>query len=241
MVKEPNIAVCIISGGMDSTVLLHYLNSLGVYTKIHAVSFDYGQRHTRELVCAKEQAKMLGVDWTLFDMTRVVGEFQAGSALLKGGVDMPEGHYAANNMKATVVPNRNMMMLSIAAGYGISKCEEGETFNLAYGAHAGDHDIYPDCRLEFTERLKAALLLCDWKTPYLVTPFIDKTKADIVKIGLDLGVDFSRTWTCYKGGDLACGKCGTCVERLEAFAKNSVQDPLEYEDREYWKTVTKSV
>lgn len=232
-------AVCIISGGMDSTVLLHYLTRQSDLSKIYAVSFNYGQRHSKELECASEQAGILGIDWTLFDLSHVVGEFKAGSALLKGGVEMPEGHYAADNMKATVVPNRNMLMLSIAAGFGISLCKDGETFDLAYGAHAGDHDIYPDCRKEFTDSMRKTLELCDWKKPMLVTPFVNYSKADLVKIGLDLGVDFSKTWTCYKGELLACGKCGTCVERLEAFAENSVEDPLEYEDREFWKTVTK--
>lgn len=230
-------AVCIISGGLDSTTLLHTLKNDA--EQVFAISINYGQRHKKELDCAREQCALLGIEHQIVDLSTVLRPLLSGSSLTDDTIEVPEGHYAADNMKATVVPNRNMMMLAIAAAYGISKCnKDDEYLYLAYGAHAGDHDIYPDCRKEFTDNLAKALLLCDWTGVRLYTPFISKTKAQIVKIGLDLGVNFSKTWTCYKGGGVACGKCGTCVERLEAFAQNGVEDPIAYEDREYWKTVT---
>lgn len=236
--KPPtNTAVVVISGGMDSTVLLHHLRHK--VENVFAISINYGQRHGKELECAKAQCAALNVPHVVVDLADAVLPLLQGSSLTSKDVDVPEGHYSAENMKATVVPNRNMLMLALAAAYGISKTKEGESFYLAYGAHAGDHDIYPDCRQQFTAALGQALALCDWKTPILYTPFVTKTKADIAKLGAEMAVDFSKTWTCYKGLDKACGKCGTCVERLEAFEVSGLVDPLEYEDREYWKTVTK--
>lgn len=231
-----NTAVCIISGGMDSTVLLHFLRHK--HPRVFALSINYGQRHAKELECAKWQCEQLGVEHHIVDLADALNPLLQGSSLTSKDIAVPEGHYAADNMKATVVPNRNMIMLAIAAGYGISRTPDREGLYLAYGAHAGDHDIYPDCRQDFTAALGRALALCDWKTVMLYTPFVQKTKADIAKLGYDMGVDFAHTWTCYKGGEKACGRCGTCVERLEAFAKVGLEDPLEYEDREYWKTVT---
>ena len=123
---------------------------------------------------------------------------------------MPEGHYADENMKQTVVPNRNMVMLSLATSYAIGL----DADTLLYGAHSGDHDIYPDCRAEFVEQLKKAIDLCDWKPIKLEAPYLNIDKGDIVIRGKELGVDYGLTWTCYKGKDKACGKCGSCVERL---------------------------
>lgn len=235
--RQTNTAVCIISGGMDSTVLLHFLRHK--YPRVFALSINYGQRHAKELECAAWQCKELGVEHQVVNLSEALNPLLQGSSLTSSDMEVPEGHYAADNMKATVVPNRNMIMLAIAAGYGISKTPDNENLYLAYGAHAGDHDIYPDCRQSFTAALGQALALCDWKSVLLYTPFIEKSKADIVKLGTEMGVDFSHTWTCYKGHDQACGRCGTCVERLEAFAKQGIEDPLTYEDRDYWKTVTK--
>lgn len=230
-------AVCIISGGMDSTVLLHHLRHK--YKNVFAISINYGQRHAKELECAAWQCNELGVEHHIVDLAEALNPLLQGSSLTSKDIDVPEGHYAAENMKSTVVPNRNMIMLAIAAGYGLSRIKENDGIYLAYGAHAGDHDIYPDCRQSFTAALGQALALCDWKQVVLYTPFVPKTKADLVKLGHEMGVDFAHTWTCYKGGDQACGKCGTCVERLEAFAKAGIEDPIVYEDRSYWRTVTK--
>lgn len=232
-------AICIISGGMDSTTLLHGIVKTNIEgNQVFALSINYGQRHVKEIECAAEQCKILGVPHKVIDAS-VLLSLLGGSSLTDDSIEVPEGHYAAENMKATVVPNRNMILLALAAGYGISLAGEDDSVLLAYGAHAGDHEIYPDCRKDFVEAMKKALGLADWKQVNLYAPFLDLSKADIVSAGTALGVDFSKTWTCYVGKEKACGRCGTCVERLEAFDKAGEVDPLEYEDREYWKTVTK--
>ena len=148
----------------------------------------------------------------------------AGSALTSSEIEVPEGHYAEDNMKATVVPNRNMILLSVAAGWAISSKYD----RIAYAAHSGDHAIYPDCRNEFAEALDGAIRLADWHEVSLYRPFVDMTKADIVSLGAKLGVPFEKTWSCYKGQDLHCGRCGTCVERREAFYLAGVDDPTTY-------------
>jgi 7-cyano-7-deazaguanine synthase len=136
-------------------------------------------------------------------------------------------------MKKTVVPNRNMVMLSAAASFAVSEGIQ----ELYYGAHAGDHAIYPDCRREFVEAMQRAFELCDWTPLTLKAPFLDFTKADIVRLGLSLDVPFEKTWSCYKGGETACGRCGTCVERLLAFEEAGQRDPIAYSDRHFYKTV----
>lgn len=231
-------AVCILSGGMDSTTLLHKLKAEG--HDVYALSVNYGQRHAKELACAAEQCEILGVTHKVVDLSSVIGDLLKGSSLTSKDVEVPEGHYAAETMKKTVVPNRNMILLSLGAGYLLSLLDESDREGiLAYGAHAGDHDIYPDCRGEFISALGFTLTLCDWKQVALYTPFLSYSKANIVSDGLALGVDFSKTWTCYKGGETACGRCGTCVERIEAFSKAGAIDPLLYEDPDFWQTVTK--
>ena len=138
---------------------------------------------------------------------------------------MPEGSYNEAGMKATVVPNRNMIMIAVAAARAISLgCD-----SVAYAAHGGDHAIYPDCRPDFVKALAEVLKICDYSPIRLEAPFLNFSKADIVLEGARLGVDFSKTWSCYKGGDIHCGKCGTCVERRQAFASAGVCDPTEYE------------
>lgn len=230
-------AVCIISGGMDSTTLLHQLaKQPGRDFELFALSINYGQRHVKELACAAIQCAELGVRHKIVDAT-VLLSLLGGSSLTDDSVAVPEGHYAADNMKATVVPNRNMILLALAAGFGISQCGDDDSVLLAYGAHAGDHEIYPDCRFDFVEAMAKVLALADWKKVELYAPFLKLAKTDIVTIGANLGVDFAQTWTCYKGGEIACGKCGTCVERLEAFNTAGRVDPLEYEDRDYWRDV----
>ena len=214
--------VLIYSGGLDSTVLLYDLRSRG--DRLHALGIDYGQRHRRELESAKAICGELGIAYLIADL-RGIRPLLVGSALTDD-VAVPEGHYADQSMKLTVVPNRNMIMLSVAIGWAVSMKADA----VAYAAHAGDHPIYPDCRPAFTELMQQAAGLCDWHRVELIAPFIDKTKSDIVRIGAALAVPFDKTWSCYKGGDVHCGRCGTCVERREAFAQAGVNDPTAYAD-----------
>lgn len=225
--------VQIFSGGMDSTTLLYHLLSQG--WEVHTLSFNYGQRHKKELDAAKEIVK------DLLHEGRQVANYEVDLSTIKpllkssqtGDISVPHGHYAEENMKQTVVPNRNMIMLSIASGYALS-IEAPEVY---YGAHGGDHAVYPDCRREFVQALNKTLIEADWKTVQIRAPFLSFTKTEIVKLGHDLGVPFEKTWTCYEGEDLACGRCGTCTERLLSFHEAGLTDPLSYKDSEYWKTV----
>lgn len=213
--------VLIYSGGLDSTVLLYSLLAEG--HEVYALSIDYGQRHKRELNSARTICRAVGVTHQVADLSGL-NPLLAGSSLTSKSVAVPEGHYAEETMKQTIVPNRNMILLSIAGGWALSqKCEA-----VAYAAHGGDHAIYPDCRHEFTEAMDKALRLADWETLYLLNPFVTRTKADLVRLGSELGVPFEQTWSCYKGGRAHCGRCGTCVERREAFYLAGVKDPTTY-------------
>jgi 7-cyano-7-deazaguanine synthase len=214
--------VLIYSGGLDSTVLLHQLLADG--DQVRALSVDYGQRHRVELEYAQRSAERLGVEWRLADLSSV-GPLLGGSSLTSPEIAVPHGHYAQQSMKQTVVANRNMIMLAVAAGWAIS----GRADRVAYAAHTGDHAIYPDCRPEFAEAVDRAIRLADWHEVYLYCPFVQLTKAQIVARGAELGVDFGRTWSCYEGGQIHCGRCGTCFERREAFAQAGVADPTQYE------------
>lgn len=217
-------AVTIVSGGMDSVTLAHWLKAQG--HDLHLVSFDYGQRHRRELECAKHQAQLLGAEHTIIDISGI-RPLLKGSALTDE-VAVPHGHYAEESMRLTVVPNRNAIMLSIAWGLACSS----EADVLACGVHAGDHHIYPDCRPQFIEELGQALLTGTVghrrEDLSLIAPFVGKTKTDIAAIGGELGVPFEHTWTCYEGGEVHCGKCGSCTERKEAFRDSGVPDPTVY-------------
>ncbi len=218
--------VAIVSGGMDSVTLAYQLRAESSGS-LHLLSFDYGQRHRRELDCAQQAADALGAKWDLIDLRSVTG-LLTGSSLTDASVDVPDGHYAQDTMKATVVPNRNMMMLSIAAAVAVA---EGAT-KIGTAVHAGDHFIYPDCRPQFVDSLTAAIRIANlgFCHPSLevYAPFVNRTKADICSIGDELGVPWAHTWTCYKGGDIHCGACGTCFERREAFELAEVTDPTEY-------------
>ncbi|MBO94939.1 MAG: 7-cyano-7-deazaguanine synthase QueC [Opitutales bacterium] len=214
-------SIIVYSGGMDSTVLLYQLVAAG--DEVKALTIHYGQRHEKEINCARALAKGLGVEHRVVDLSSLA-ELLGGSALTSLEVEVPEGHYAEENMKATVVPNRNMILLAVAAGWAISS----QFDRVGYAAHAGDHAVYPDCRPEFADALDAAIQLADWREVRLDRPFLDLTKAEIVKLGVDLGVPFDRTWSCYQGGELHCGRCGTCVERREAFHLAGIPDPTPY-------------
>ena len=217
-------AVLILSGGLDSTTLMYDLLNKGI--EVHAISFFYGQKHSKELECAHALCDKLNVPHKIIDL-EVLNDL-APCALTRSEIEVPEGQYDSDNMKATAVPNRNMIMLALATAYAISI---GANY-VAYGAHAGDHTIYPDCRPKFVKHMTDAIASCDWSKVELLVPYLYMTKGEIVKVGLSLGVDYSDTWTCYKGGDKACGKCGSCIERLEAFAFANAVDPIEYETTE---------
>lgn len=209
------------SGGLDSTVLLYALRAQG--HDVSCLSVHYGQRHSKELEVGRLITAMLGVKHRVADL-RAVRELLAGSSQTSEDVPVPEGHYSDESMKQTVVPNRNMLLLSLATAWAVSTKSDA----VAYAAHAGDHAIYPDCRKEFADKMEEAIALCDWHSVRLLRPFLLKTKADICKLGSELGVPFHLTWSCYKGGEKHCGKCGTCYERREAFQLSRVQDPTEY-------------
>ena len=213
--------VAIFSGGIDSTVLLHELLAAG--DEVLALSVNYGQRHRVELEHAERIAARLGVEWRLADLSGIA-PLLAGSSQTSDDVPVPHGHYTDESMKQTVVPNRNMIMLAVAAGWAISRHAD----RVAYGAHTGDHTIYPDCRPEFVAAMSEALGLADWHRIELFCPFLTFTKADIVARGAALGVDLTATWSCYEGGAVHCGRCGTCVERREAFALAGIDDPTRY-------------
>lgn len=213
--------ILIYSGGLDSTVLLYHLLAEGHQVKTLAV--NYGQRHAKELESAQAISALVGVEHKVADL-RAISTLLAGSSLTSSEVAVPDGHYAEESMKTTVVPNRNMIMLSVAAGWAISTKSEA----VAFAAHSGDHAIYPDCRSEFADALDRAIQLADWHTVKLIRPFVGMTKADIARRGAELQVPFARTWSCYKGGALHCGVCGTCVERREAFYLAGVSDPTAY-------------
>ena len=215
------MALVIYSGGLDSTVLLYKLFSEGKADG--ALSVNYGQRHVKEIECARQNCARLGVPFEVADISSLRPLFGA-SSLTDYSVGVPDGNYADENMKSTVVPNRNMIMLSIAAARAIAIGAD----SVAYAAHSGDHAIYPDCRPEFAEAVESALKICHYTPITLMRPFIGMSKSEIVCMGADLGVDFSLTWSCYKGGEKHCGTCGTCTERREAFRLAGVDDPTEY-------------
>lgn len=215
--------VLIYSGGLDSTVLLYHLREAG--HAIHTLTVDYGQRHRRELLHAEEICRRININHKVADLSSIQ-PLLAGSSLTSSEIEVAEGHYTEDSMKSTVVPNRNMILLAIATGYALSI----DASQIAYAAHSGDHAIYPDCRNEFADAMAEAIRLCDWKTVELIRPFIDWTKADIVRRGNELQVPFEKTWSCYKGQEVHCGCCGTCIERREAFDLANLEDPIIYAD-----------
>lgn len=217
--------VVLCSGGMDSVTALYWAQS--VHDVVAVASFDYGAKHNhRELPFATEHAAKLGLRHEVIPLEFVNRLFASG--LLKSGGAIPEGHYAAENMKQTVVPFRNAIMLSIACGFAESAGAEG----LVIAAHTGDHTIYPDCREDFMSAMGEAMRLGTYAGVQLLRPFIALTKGQIATEGAKLGVDFARTWSCYKGGTVHCGQCGTCVERREAFAQAGISDPTVYASRD---------
>lgn len=215
--------VVLLSGGMDSSTLLYWCVKKKKMD-VHALTIHYGQRHSKEIESAKKIAQSLGVPWMEFEIKNLAS-ILPGSSQTDPSVPVPHGYYTEETMKKTVVPNRNMIFLSVATAFAIAHDMDG----VAFAAHAGDHAIYPDCRPVFANLMARAIRVADWKKVRLWRPFVNLTKADIVKIGYELGVPFAWTWSCYEGKQLHCGKCGTCVERKEAFQLAGVPDPTRYE------------
>jgi 7-cyano-7-deazaguanine synthase len=214
--------VVLLSGGLDSTTLLYHHVKGG--DNVKAISFNYGQRHSKELAAAEHVCRsVLRIPYKAVDVTMLRNVLH-GSSQTDVEVDVPSGKYDEESMKATVVPNRNMILLSIAIGWAIAEKMD----YVSYAAHAGDHAIYPDCRPEFADVMNVAAGLCDWRKIELLRPFIRLTKSGIVKLGRDLGVDYFGTWSCYRGASIHCGTCGTCIERREAFYLAGVSDPTIY-------------
>ncbi|MDN3554008.1 7-cyano-7-deazaguanine synthase QueC [Halomonas almeriensis] len=216
-----NATVVIYSGGMDSYTVLHRALREGL--EVHALSFDYGQRHGRELETARRVCAALEVPHQVIDI-RAIHSLIDNSALTDSDRSMPDGDYDADNLTATVVPNRNMMLLSMA----IAKAVNIGAGRVDYGAHGGDHVLYPDCRPAFVEAMNAVAGIANFEPVTLHTPYLHSSKAEILADGLAMGLDYRHTWTCYEGAALACGRCGSCRERLAAFAANRASDPLAY-------------
>jgi 7-cyano-7-deazaguanine synthase len=215
--------VVLVSGGLDSVTALHHAGT--AHEVAAGLSFDYGSKHNhREIPFAAHHCGLLGVPHRVIPLTFINDLFD--SALLKSGGEIPAGHYEEENMRQTVVPFRNGIMLSIAAGFAESVGAQG----LVIAAHSGDHAIYPDCRSDFMRSMGEAIRLGTYAGIALLRPFIELTKSGIVTRGHELGVDFSKTWSCYKGREIHCGTCGTCVERREAFQLAGIADPTRYEE-----------
>lgn len=215
--------VVIYSGGMDSFTILNKAVQAG--HEVLAVSFNYGQRHSKELLFARDVCSGLAVTHNIIDITAMQSLMSNSSLMAQSDEEIPEGHYEADNMKSTVVPNRNMILISLAIAYAVNE----QAQEVWYGAHSGDHTVYPDCRPEFVEAMAKASLLANFEPIAVVAPYLNGDKIDILRDGLAMGLDYAKTWTCYNGREKACGKCGSCVERLEAFTENGLSDPLPYE------------
>ena len=213
--------ILILSGGMDSTTMLYeYRDDIAL-----AVSFHYGSNHNdKEIPFARYHCEKLGIKHITIPLAFMKQYFR--SSLLEGSEAIPEGNYDDENMKSTVVPFRNGIMLAIVAGLA-------ETYGLKHvmmANHGGDHTIYPDCRPAFVEAMSAAIAAGTYEGITLKTPYTNITKGEIARKGKDLGIDYTQTWSCYKGGAVHCGKCGTCRERKEALAAAGIEDLTPYED-----------
>jgi 7-cyano-7-deazaguanine synthase len=225
LVDPPSHAVALISGGLDSATMAFALRAQG--TRLTAVSVDYGQRHRKELHAARALAAYLDAPHEIIDL-HALGTRLTSCALTDATVVVPDGHYTDESMRATVVANRNAIMLDVATAIAVA-CDADA---VAFAAHAGDHPVYPDCRPEFVQAYTAMVRCANegFVSPgfRVVAPFLSLSKADIVTVGYRLGVPFELTWSCYKGKEIHCGLCGTCVERREAFEVAGVADPTTY-------------
>lgn len=226
-------SLVLLSGGMDSTTALAVTVAGTTTGTVEALFIDYGQRHIRERASSIAVAEHYGVRWAELDL-RTFGA-SVTSALTSPGLGVPHGHYTAESMAQTVVPNRNATMLSAAAGIASSRGLD----HVVTAVHAGDHAVYADCRPEFITALSAATTLgCGVD---IVAPFVHTSKTDIAREGTALSAPYGWTWSCYEGGDIHCGRCGTCVERAEAFHDAGVNDPTVYADTEFWREAVRLV
>ncbi len=205
------------SGGLDSFTLLN--RALNKFDRVEAITFDYGQKHRKEITFASEVCSQNSIPHEIVNLN--LEKILSGSALV-GSSEIPEGNYDKEKMKQTIVPNRNMIMISVAASLAI----KNKLNYLWYAAHAGDHEIYPDCRPEFIEKLGDVLSICDYHKIKFEAPFMDLSKKQIVAEGLKMNLDYKKAWTCYVGGEKPCLKCSACLERISAFAANNCKDPL---------------
>ena len=214
-------SVIIVSGGMDSITLLYdKKNEIAL-----GISFNYGSNHNaKEIPLAEMHCRRLGIKHTTINLDFMGQYFK--SSLLEGGEAIPEGNYADENMKSTVVPFRNGIMLSIAIGIA----ESNNLKKVLIANHGGDHTIYPDCRPEFIKAIDAAAYAGTFVNAHVEAPYTHITKGDIARIGKRLGLDYAETWSCYKGADKHCGRCGTCIERKEALTEAGIDDTTEYEE-----------
>ena len=212
-------SVIIYSGGLDSTTLLYEERERVAL----AVTFDYGSNHAaREIACAKHHCALLGIEHLVIELGFMSRYFQ--SSLLSGAADIPDGNYDEENMKSTVVPFRNGIMLSIACGLAESRGLK----RVLIANHGGDHAIYPDCRPMFVDAMNAAMQAGTYEGVQLAAPYTNISKADIIRRGARLGIDYGATYSCYRGGEHHCGTCGTCTERREAFREAGIPDPTKY-------------
>lgn len=218
-------AVCVLSGGLDSTTLLHYIKHLNVHDEIYAITYFYGQRHVKEIECAEYQAQIVGVkEHTVIDIS-FLGQMLKGSALTDLSVKVPGAESIGDPQPKSYVPNRNMILLSIAIGYA----EAVGANAVYYGAQKQDIYGYFDSTPEFVDRLNNVLDLNRKNRITIETPFVNMKKTEVLEIGCSLSIDYSKTWTCYEGRERACGKCLTCMERMKSFQDLNLNDPLEYE------------
>jgi 7-cyano-7-deazaguanine synthase len=219
MMKRKTVVVS--SGGLDSTTLLYHLIALG--HEVKAISFDYGQRHRKELDAARMIADLLFIEHRIVNVSGLAGIFGA-NALTNDSIAVPHGAYSSETMHLTVVPNRNMIMLSIATGWAIALGFD----SVAFGAHSGEYTPYPDCQPAFASAVNTATLVCDEKPIEVLAPFLRWKKVDIVRLGNELQVPFALTWSCYEGQTEPCGECSTCLDRKQAFQYCGMTDPIRH-------------
>lgn len=214
-------SLIVLSGGMDSVTLLYDYRDVVAL----AVTFDYGSNHNaREIACARIHCQRLGIEHIVIPLAFVAKYFK--SSLLSGADAIPEGNYNDENMKSTVVPFRNGIMLAVACGIAESR----DLRRVMLANHFGDHAIYPDCRRDFVDAMSEAMRCGTYCGVTVFAPYTDITKADIARRGALLGIDYAETYSCYKGGEHHCGRCGTCRERREALAEAGIADPTLYDD-----------
>lgn len=214
-------SLIVLSGGMDSVTLLYDYRDVVAL----AVTFDYGSNHNaREIACARIHCRRLGIEHIVIPLAFVAKYFK--SSLLSGADAIPEGNYDDENMKSTVVPFRNGIMLAVACGIAESR----DLRRVMLANHFGDHAIYPDCRRDFVDAMSEAMRCGTYCGVTVFAPYTDITKADIARRGALLGIDYAETYSCYKGGEHHCGRCGTCRERREALAEAGIADPTLYDD-----------